>query len=202
MNKTCSIDAKCIISFDLNEQLMIIEQKTHTLNMHDNGLTFEQVTVIEQIICTSRQLDFQILWDNKSKIGLNTTANKLYHVNIERARKRKVNKFLLRSNTMSFEAIHELCKLATPSKMQKYKLAICLHKLYNIEFNPIEFYLLNNNQVVTSRQRNFIILKSNRTRVGLNSLANRLHTINGVIPLDWLNLSIETFKVRCKKLFL
>ena len=105
-------------------------------------------------------------------------------------------------NTMSFEAIHELCKRATPSKMQKYKLAICLHKIYNIEFNPIEFYLLNNNQVVTSRQRNFIILKSNRTRVGLNSLANRLHTNNGLIPLDWLNLSIETFKVRCKKLFL
>ena len=81
MNKTCSIDAKCILSFDLNEQLMIIVQKTYNLNMHDNGLTFEQVTVIEQIICTSRQLDFQILWDNKSKIGLNTTANKLYHVN-------------------------------------------------------------------------------------------------------------------------
>ena len=103
---------------------------------------------------------------------------------------------------MSFEAIHELCKQATPDKMQKYKLAICLHKLYNIEFIQIEFYLLNNNQVMTSRQTNFITLKTNRTRVGLNSLANRLHAINGIIPLDWLNLSIETFKVRCKGLFL
>ena len=105
-------------------------------------------------------------------------------------------------NYMSFEAIHELCKRATPSKIQKFKLAICLHKLYNIEFNPTEFYLLNDNQVVTSRQRNFIILKSNKTRVGLNSLANRLHSINGDIPLEWLNLSIETFKIRCKKLYL
>ena len=105
-------------------------------------------------------------------------------------------------NSMSFEAVHELCKRATPCKMQKYKLAICLHKLYNIEFNPIEFYLLNFNQILTSRQRNFSIVKSNRTRVGLNSLANRLHILNGIIPLEWLNLSIETFKVRCKKLLL
>ena len=108
------------------------------------------------------------------------------------------NKFI--DNTMSFEAIHESCKRATPCKMQKYKLAICSYKLYNVEFNSIEFYLLNNYQVVTSRQRNFVIIKGNRTRVGLNSLAYRLHTINGIIPLEWLNLSIESFKVRCKKL--
>ena len=46
-------------------------------------------------------------------------------------------------NNVSFEAIHDLCNRATPIKMQKYKLAICLYKLYNSEFNPIEFYLLN-----------------------------------------------------------
>ena len=34
------------------------------------------------------------------------------------------NKFI--DNTISFEAIHESCKRATPCKMQKYKLAICL----------------------------------------------------------------------------
>ena len=89
-----------------------------------------------------------------------------------------------------------------PVKCKKYKLAICLYKLYNIEFNPIEFYLLNFNQILTSRQMNFTIVKSNRTRVGLNSLAKRLHILNGIIPLEWLNLSIETFKVRCKKLLL
>ena len=104
-------------------------------------------------------------------------------------------------NTVSFEAIHDSCKRATPCKMQKYKLAICLYKLYNTEFKPIEFYLLNYNQVVTSRQRNFFIIKSNNIRVGLNSISNRLHTINGIIiPLEWLNLSIELYKVRCKRL--
>ena len=36
------------------------------------------------------------------------------------------------------------------------------------------------------------IIKSNRTKVGLNALSNRLHSINSLIPLDWLNLSIES----------
>ena len=39
-------------------------------------------------------------------------------------------------------------------------------------------------------------------KVGLNSLANRLYYINDLIPLSWLNLIIDSFKVHCKKLFL
>ena len=31
MDKTRSIDARCILSFDLNEQLMIIVQKIHNV---------------------------------------------------------------------------------------------------------------------------------------------------------------------------
>ena len=34
--------------------------------------------VVNQTICTSRQLKFQIFKNNKSKIGMNMTANKFY----------------------------------------------------------------------------------------------------------------------------
>ena len=105
-------------------------------------------------------------------------------------------------NSMSFENIHVLNKRATPCKIQKYKLALCLHKLYNKDFNVVEFCSLNFNQVFTSRQTKFITIKSNRTKVGLNSLSNRLHLINNMIPLEWLNLSIESYKINCKKLLL
>jgi hypothetical protein len=44
--------------------------------------------------------------------------------------------------------------------------------------------------------------KSNNKRVGLNAFANRVYILNGRIPLDWLNMSINTFKVHCKKEFL
>ena len=102
----------------------------------------------------------------------------------------------------SFDNIHIMCKRATPNQMMKYKLALCLLKLYNCNFNLIEFSSLNFNQIFTSGQTTFKIVKSKRTRIGMNSLTNRLHYIDDIIPLQWLNLSIGSFKVKCKKLFL
>ena len=39
-------------------------------------------------------------------------------------------------------------------------------------------------------------------KVGMNSLTNRLTHIIDVIPLTWLNMSIDPYKVHCKKMFL
>ena len=36
---------------------------------------------MNQIVCTRRQINFQILRDYQVKIGLNTVADKLYHIN-------------------------------------------------------------------------------------------------------------------------
>ena len=51
------------------------------VNDHDNVLSFEHVTVMDQIFCTGRQLKFKVLRNFSNKIGMNTTANKLYHLN-------------------------------------------------------------------------------------------------------------------------
>ena len=51
-----------------------------TLNFNKIELSFETITVLYQIICTYRQLNFQILRNSNTKIGLYTTANKLYHL--------------------------------------------------------------------------------------------------------------------------
>ena len=51
------------------------------LNDHANVLSFEHVTVMYQIICTRRQIKFQVMRKFNTKIGMNTTANKLYHLN-------------------------------------------------------------------------------------------------------------------------
>ena len=98
--------------------------------------------------------------------------------------------------------LYQMCKRATTEMLMKYILALCLFKLYNKDFNPIEFTLLNFNQVLTGRQIPFITLKSNALRVGFNSLANRLYQINNTIPLSWLIMSVDMFKVNCKKQFL
>ena len=39
------------------------------------------ITVLNQMICTSRQVNFQICRSNCFKIGKNTTANKFYALN-------------------------------------------------------------------------------------------------------------------------
>ena len=102
----------------------------------------------------------------------------------------------------SFVNLHKMCNRATPDKILKYKLALSLHKLYNKDFNSIEFAHLNFNQVLTRRHTVFKTLKNNFYKVGINSLSNRLNHINDDIPLAWLNMSIETFKVHCKRLYL
>ena len=51
------------------------------INSTDHELSFEVITVLNQIICSSRQLKFKILRNHNYKIGLNTTANKMYHMN-------------------------------------------------------------------------------------------------------------------------
>ena len=103
---------------------------------------------------------------------------------------------------ISLENIHLLNKRATPNAMMKYNLGIQLYKLYNSREHSLEWLHLNLNQILTSRQSCFEIFKSNSIRVGLNALANRLANINGKIELSWLNLSYETFKIKCKKLFI
>jgi hypothetical protein len=36
------------------------------------------------------------------------------------------------------------------------------------------------------------------SKIGSNASSNRLYVMNGKIPLDWLNLSLDSFKIKCK----
>ena len=103
---------------------------------------------------------------------------------------------------VSFEALHMISKRASPEKFMHYKLALCLHKIHNTDFNSNEFIRLNINQIITSRQENFMALKSNNIKIEINCLANRLYILNGKIPLPWLKSSINMFKIKCEKLLL
>ena len=93
-----------------------------------------------------------------------------------------------------------------PDQFMKHKLALRVHKLYNIidykYYNPKECVLLNLNQILTSRQEFFICGKNNRIKIGINCLANRLNPLNKTLPLGWLNDSLCSFKIKCKKLML
>ena len=48
------------------------------LNENTDDLNFEQITVLDQSVRTKRQVHFEVYRNCSSKIGINTTANKLY----------------------------------------------------------------------------------------------------------------------------
>ena len=103
---------------------------------------------------------------------------------------------------ISFVNVHSMNRRALPKSIMLYKLAIQMFKVYNSNEYSWEWTMLNFNQILTSRQTMFTIISSNKRKVGINSLTNRLSAISGKIPLGWLNSSIESFKVKCKKLLL
>ena len=102
----------------------------------------------------------------------------------------------------SFNDIHVSCKRATPNQMIVYKHAILTHKLYNLEQPRADWIDLNFNQTFTSRQKTFQVIKNNNYKVGNNLLSSRLSIVNNLIDLNDLNLSINAFKIKYKKLLL
>ena len=80
-----------------------------------------------------------------------------------------------------------------------YKHAILLHKLYNGNLQKADWLDLNFNQILTSRQTTFKIIKSNNYLVGNNLISNRLATLNGKVDLKDLHLSLDSYKIKYKK---
>ena len=102
----------------------------------------------------------------------------------------------------SFIDVHKSCKRAHPNQILIYKHAILLHKMYNSNCPQMDWIELNFNQTLTSRQTLFISIKSNRFHVGNNLLVSRLSVLNNKIPLNDLNMSLASFKIKYKEKFL
>ena len=106
------------------------------------------------------------------------------------------------SNDHSYIALHKLNKRATPNQFLIYKHALILFKLYNCINTTTDWINLNFQQILTSRQTNFIISRDNNYKIGSNLICNRLTVLNTLIPLEWLTLSFGSFKLKCKDKFL
>jgi hypothetical protein len=94
--------------------------------------------------------------------------------------------------------IHKITNHATPSMYCEYKNALQLYKLFNEHVPHAEWCHLNFDVINTSRQQFFEIRRNHNLRIGKNTLCNKLHDLNGKIPLDWLNLTFHNYKIKCK----
>jgi hypothetical protein len=100
----------------------------------------------------------------------------------------------------SYIALHKMNKRATPNQFLIYKHALILFKLYNCINTTTYWINLNFQQILTSRQTNFIISPENNYKIGSNLICKRLTVLNTLKPLKWLTLSYCSFK--CKYKFL
>ena len=103
---------------------------------------------------------------------------------------------------VSFSQLHRTEKRAMPMDFAKYRLAIQLYKIYNGNSMDEDWIDMNVQQNFNARQEMFQINDFSRLLVGRNILPNRLTALNRQINLDWLNLSLTSFKLKLKDLFL
>ena len=105
---------------------------------------------------------------------------------------------------MSFIRIHSICQKCTPEQIMSYQAAIHLYKVINDSFEECttEHAHLLNNIICPRRQLKFEIFRSNRTKIGINSLSNRFHHLSKLLSLDSLNLGFVHFKKTVKIQFL
>ena len=104
--------------------------------------------------------------------------------------------------TTSFEMLHTINKRATPMSIMKYKHSIELYRLYNSGEEREDWIDLNFQQNFNNRNEFINVIDTSTIRVGKNMLVNRLTILNGQIKHAWMNYSIDTYKVKCKNLFL
>ena len=102
----------------------------------------------------------------------------------------------------SFESIHTLADRATPTQMSTYKHAIQLYNLYNSTEMSEDWISLNIQQNFNDRNGKFQIFNISNYKVGRNLLCNRFRQLNNKLDCLWFNESLNSYKIKCKKLLL
>ena len=98
--------------------------------------------------------------------------------------------------------IHQKAKRSPPEQMCLYKHALLLYSLFNSCIPELEHLHLNFQLVNNDRKIFLEFKKSLNFGVGKNILLNRFTHLNNLIEKDWLNLSFDSYKVKCKTIFL
>ena len=91
---------------------------------------------------------------------------------------------------------------AIPEIFLLNKHALNLYKLLNGHAYTCEWVALDFNQILTSRQTTFMATTNNRKKRWSECPCKQSFIFNDRIPLNWFNISLDTFKVHCKREFM
>ena len=98
--------------------------------------------------------------------------------------------------------IHSNAKRALPDQMLNYKHALTMHKLFNTCQPEQEFINLNFQLNMNPRIQHVYFFTRQNYDTGKNIMLNRFAHLNNKIETSWLQLSLDSFKIKCKALFL
>jgi exonuclease III len=110
--------------------------------------------------------------------------------------------------TKNFEVAHSYMELhrkylrATPEMWSNYSTACAMYNLICKQTPDCIVPISMSNVLHSSRQRNFTFTRSNSKKIGFNCLSNRLQLVSRRINFSWQEMSFETFKCACKKVFI
>ena len=85
-------------------------------------------------------------------------------------------------------ATNELCWPLNIKKLKQSNL---------ISTKDVQYFLIN-----VQRYEFVSTFETSIIKIGRNNLINRLNMLNGKIKYEWLNLSIDSFKIKSKQTFL
>ena len=103
---------------------------------------------------------------------------------------------------MSFHELHSLNNRATPTQMCQYKLTLTMYNYFNTQEPTIDWIDMNFQQTFNQRYNYLNFVSTSSYKIGHNILCNRFPCLNKKIEHDRLNLSKESFKIKCKALLL
>ena len=103
---------------------------------------------------------------------------------------------------ISFDQLHYMAKRVTPTQIMNYKHALLLFKIYNGKDCERDWIDLNFNQNFNRRSNLFNCIDTSLSKIGKNIASNRIRLVNGKIPFDWLNLTLNSYKIKTKELLL
>ena len=93
-------------------------------------------------------------------------------------------------------------KRAMPFEVMKYKHVLELYKLYNNEKQSEDWIDLKTEQAFNDRVQTIKVFDNSRLKIGKNLLLNRMTILNNELNYDLMNVSYNSFKVKCKEKFL
>ena len=83
-----------------------------------------------------------------------------------------------------------------------YRHAIMPYKLMSNDLCEDEFIQLNFQLYDNARSNKLVFSRRQNYDVGKNILLNRLCSINNITDKQWLNLGLDSYKIKCKQTFL